>query len=339
MIAFADPNLFDVEDVTDIAVYQLGCDRASLRVDSLVGGVSAVIFLVSDGSGRRYVIKQARTVLDVPDLWTADPRRAHFEARALTLMGSLTPGGVPDVVAVLLDQHAIVLTAAPSHWVNYKSALLEGTARSGTSSEVALTLAALHSGTRDDVVVRASFDRQAELQSLRIEPWFEASVIRNPDLAELMTEAAAILRRPGRCLVHGDVTPKNVLGAPDAEGSWLLDPEVAHFGQPEFDAAMWCSHLLLKIHSARSTPQELVARTALAAFISTYAGQVEASLLNDDSLGLLIPAVCQARLFGKSRVEYREDVDVAALNVDLAAVMNSPGGSMSTLERIGGDIR
>lgn len=338
MIAAAEPDLFTVEDAANIAVSRLDCDRSSLMVESLVGGVSAVIFLVSDGSGKRYVIKQARAVLDVPDLWTADPGRALFEARALTVMGTLVPGQVPQVVSVLPEEHAIVLSAAPANWVNFKSALLEGTARASASAEIAMTLASVHNGTRSDAEIRDVFDRREEVEALRIEPWFEAAAEKNPQLVDLMDEAATLLRGAGKCLVHGDVTPKNVLCSSTGTGSWLLDPEVAHFGQPEFDTAMWCSHLLLKIHRKQSAEQRKLVGTALSDFITTYSAEVQDSLLNQENLGLLISAVCQARLFGKSRVEYRDDINRDALFGDLASIINSRTAATVTLERIGSDV-
>lgn len=338
MIAAADPDLFNVEDAANIAVNQLECDRSSLIVESLVGGVSAVIFLVSDGSGKRYVIKQARAVLDVPDLWTADPGRALFEARALTVMEALVPGRVPHVVTVLPKQNAIVLSAAPANWVNFKSALLQGTARADASAEIAMTLASVHNGTRSDTDIHHTFDRREEVEALRIEPWFEAAAVKNPQLADLMDEAASLLRGSGKCLVHGDVTPKNVLCSTTGSGSWLLDPEVAHFGQPEFDTAMWCSHLLLKIHRKQSAEQRTLVGTALNNFITTYSTEVQESLLNQENLGKLISAVCQARLFGKSRVEYRDDINRDALFADLAAIIHSKTSATDTLQRIGSDV-
>jgi len=45
------------------------------------------------------------------------------------------------------------------------------------------------------------------------------------------------------CLVHGDYSPKNVL---IGQGLWVIDFEVAHFGDPAFDLAFMLNHLLLK---------------------------------------------------------------------------------------------
>ncbi len=47
-----------------------------------------------------------------------------------------------------------------------------------------------------------------------------------------------------RALVHGDVSPKNILVGPD--GPVFLDAECAWFGDPAFDLAFCLNHLLLK---------------------------------------------------------------------------------------------
>jgi aminoglycoside phosphotransferase (APT) family kinase protein len=57
-----------------------------------------------------------------------------------------------------------------------------------------------------------------------------------------------------RALVHGDVSPKNILVGP--EGPVFLDAECAWYGDPAFDLAFCLNHLLLKClwrpaHAAR----------------------------------------------------------------------------------------
>ena len=47
-----------------------------------------------------------------------------------------------------------------------------------------------------------------------------------------------------RALVHGDVSPKNILVGPS--GPVFLDAECAWYGDPAFDLAFCLNHLLLK---------------------------------------------------------------------------------------------
>src|SRR5947208_5851567 len=47
-----------------------------------------------------------------------------------------------------------------------------------------------------------------------------------------------------KALVHGDVSPKNILAGP--HGPVFLDAECAWYGDPAFDLAFCLNHLLLK---------------------------------------------------------------------------------------------
>ena len=57
-------------------------------------------------------------------------------------------------------------------------------------------------------------------------------VIFTSGASEAIEIAAAMLQRR-RCLVHGDLSPKNVLLG--GGGLWVIDFEVAHVGDPAFD--------------------------------------------------------------------------------------------------------
>ena len=90
----------------------------------------------------------------------------------------------------------------------------------------------------------AAFDTGDNFRALRLEPYLLATGVRHPDLAPTL---AALVERTaaGRiALVHGDVSPKNILVGPD--GPVLLDAECAWYGDPAFDIAFCLNHLLLK---------------------------------------------------------------------------------------------
>ena len=111
------------------------------------------------------------------------------------------------------------------------------------------------------------------------------------------------------CLVHGDYSPKNVLVG---DGMWVIDFEVAHFGDPVFDVAYMLNHLLLKLlHLPGSAP---ALESSAACFWEAYASRVQDALLPETQYLLgHVGALMVARVDGKSPVEYltRDEQDLA----------------------------
>jgi 5-methylthioribose kinase len=103
------------------------------------------------------------------------------------------------------------------------------------------------------------------------------------------------------CLVHGDFSPKNVLVGPD--GLWVLDFEVAHFGDPVFDPAFMLNHLMLK---AIHRPDDAASYRACAeAFVASYEDGLPWELqLDPPALAGHIGCLMLARVDGKSPAEY-----------------------------------
>ena len=104
------------------------------------------------------------------------------------------------------------------------------------------------------------------------------------------------------CLVHGDVSPKNILVGPG--GPVFLDAECAWYGDPAFDLAFCLNHLLLKC---------LWVPEAKAAFLACYDALATAYLEAvtfpgvEERTASLLPALLLARVDGKSPVEYLQE--------------------------------
>src|SRR5690242_19694863 len=108
-----------------------------------------------------------------------------------------------------------------------------------------------------------------------------------------------------RALVHGDVSPKNILVGP--AGPVFLDAECAWYGDPAFDLAFCLNHLLLKC---------LLNRRAITRFLACYDRFAETYLqaarweLREETearAAQLLPALMLGRVDGKSPVEYITD--------------------------------
>jgi aminoglycoside phosphotransferase (APT) family kinase protein len=106
-------------------------------------------------------------------------------------------------------------------------------------------------------------------------------------------------------LVHGDVSPKNILVGPD--GPVFLDAECAWWGDPAFDLAFVLNHLLLKCLWTPTSRDGFLA--CCAALARTYLDGVtwEPAAALEARAAALLPGLFLARIDGKSPVEYVTD--------------------------------
>src|SRR5438093_529430 len=90
-------------------------------------------------------------------------------------------------------------------------------------------------------VGRERYCLKRALPRLKVAQLWEARVARNAVEWDGLVEITAATRR---ALVHGDVSPKNLLIGP--HGPIFIDAECAWYGDPAFDPAFCLNHLLLK---------------------------------------------------------------------------------------------
>ena len=290
----ADGEL-SISNVIGYLVSRRLLDGTSARAEALGGGVSSVVIAVGDGR-RELVVKQALAQLKTDEPWHASVGRTRSEATALSLARSLIPGAVPPLVAFDEEHHMLVVERAPSTWVDWKSLLLAGHVLPSTADWVGATLAAPHTGTAA-LPLPALLDETETFDALRLEPFYRTVAARAPEHRERIE--ALLDGLTARCLVHGDLSPKNILVGPEGQG-WIIDFEVAHRGDPCFDVAFLLAHLTLKaVHRPQSA--EEYDRCALR-FVSAYlggGGQI-------DFQGTLAHAglLLLARVGGKSPADY-----------------------------------
>jgi aminoglycoside phosphotransferase (APT) family kinase protein len=199
----------------------------------------------------------------------------------------------------------------PERFPNWKARLLAGSARTEDASEVARRLAHFHAASAGDARLARAFDTLDLFHALRLEPYLLATAARHPDLAgqlEALVERTAQLRV---ALVHGDVSPKNILLGP--RGPVFLDAECAWFGEPAFDAAFCLNHFLLKCLARPDARQAYL--DCYARFAQTYlAGATwEPRDALEARIAQLLPALFLARVDGKSPVEYVTDAKAKEL--------------------------
>lgn len=271
-----------------------GCPAA---VRPLAHGVSNVVLAVEAG-GFTGVVKQALPRLAVAEEWLAKRERTLTEAAALALVAELTPGAVPGVLDVDSDRCVAVVELAAPGMRNWKTALLAGEADPTVAARLGGLLATWHGETEHQADVARRYGDAEAFEQLRIDPYYRTVMRRWPALARPIGELVEELLDARRCLVHGDFSPKNVLVGPGS--LWVIDFEVAHFGDPVFDLAFMLNHLMLK---AIHRPADLAAyRGCAEAFLDAYRREARPGYLFGH-----VGALMLARVDGKSPAEYLSD--------------------------------
>jgi aminoglycoside phosphotransferase (APT) family kinase protein len=194
---------------------------------------------------------------------------------------------------------------APELHPSWKSELMAGRADARFATELGRRLAAIHAGTAGRADVARRFATDHIFHSIRVEPYIEFLASVYPRLADAFHAVARTTMETKRALVHGDVSPKNILCGPN--GPVILDAECAWYGDPAFDLAFCLNHLLLKsAWNRRGAPAYAACFAALAdTYLERVAWEPRDGLAA--RVGALLPVLFLARVDGKSPVEYLTD--------------------------------
>jgi Ser/Thr protein kinase RdoA (MazF antagonist) len=273
--------------------------------EPLAGGVSSDIWLVRAGDST-FCVKRALGRLRVAAEWRADVSRNLAEVRWLRQVAALDPAFAPAVLASDASIAAFAMEYLPpaTHEL-WKSQLARGRVVSGTAEAVGRRLALIHAAFAKSPTAAAEFDTGPSFHALRLEPYLIATARAHPGLANVLEGLAERTARTNLTVVHGDVSPKNILLGP--HGPVFVDAECAWFGDPAFDLAFCLNHLLLKTLWVASAESALLA--SFDALKEAYLGGVdwEPPAALEERAARLLPALFLARVDGKSPVEYLTD--------------------------------
>src|SRR5918994_3414129 len=228
------------------ALARLGLRRSedTPRFTRLTGGVSSDIWRVDLAHGP-VCVKRALPKLRVEQDWFAPVERNAYEAAWMRRAAEVAPEAVPQMLGQ--DDAAGVLVMAyldPADHRLWKADLRDGHADPDVARAVGNRLVRIHAATANDPEVAAAFATEAIFYDIRLEPYLVASARAHPDRSAALHALVEITARTRRALVHGDVSPKNILIGP--QGPIFLDAECAWYGDPAFDLAFCLNHLLLK---------------------------------------------------------------------------------------------
>jgi aminoglycoside phosphotransferase (APT) family kinase protein len=266
---------------------------------ALSGGVSSDIWRVELRSGP-ICVKRALPRLRVEQLWEVPVERNRYERLWMETANTIIPGVAPRVLAA--DDSGCFAMELLTGYPLWKAELAEGRANREFAAKVGNCLARIHAATAGDAACAAKFDTDANFHAIRLEPYLLAAGKIHVSLEKRLKELAEITSRTKLALVHGDVSPKNILVGP--QGPVFLDAECAWYGDPAFDLAFCLNHLLLKglwvpvRRSAFLQCFDVLAETYLAGVAWELRATIEARA------AALLPGLLLARVDGKSPVEY-----------------------------------
>lgn len=230
--------------------------------------------------------------------------------RWLRRAAAVLPDVAPTVVAEDADSHIFAMTFIPGAPV-WKDELIAGRIDADFAAAVGRSLVTIHAATANDPTVAAEFRTGALFDALRIDPFLRYVAERDPARGPRLQRIAASLAERQVALVHGDVSPKNILVGP--AGPVLLDAECAVYGDPAFDLAFCLTHLLLKaVWLSDHRGQLLAAARALAdAYLAGVEWEQRSDL--DRRAATLTAALLLARVDGKSPAAYLDEADRATV--------------------------
>ena len=311
---------------------------SGFEVSPLTGGVSSDIVRIRLADGRDFCAKRALPQLKVATEWKAPLERNHYEVAWLRRAGAIVPGAAPRVLAEDRAHGIALLEYLPADdYLLWKAELLAGRADPQVPAAVARALGRIHAATLDDAATAAAFPTDHLIDALRLDPYLRFTAGRHPALADRILGVLKTTATTKLALVHGDVSPKNILVSKRDGHPVLLDAECAWYGDPAFDAAFCLNHLALKSVHMPALTQELL--TEARDFARRWLGHFPAALAADldRRVAALLPCLMLARIDGKSPVEYLSEEGrqkVRALSMPLIADPVPTTGAL--IERLAG---
>ena len=271
-------------------------------VTPLSGGVSSDIVRV-EAHGRTFCVKRALAKLKVAADWRAPVERNHAEAEWIRVAGEVDRDAVPEILAEDPAQGLFAMSwLPPDAYPVWKSALRDGRIDVGFAAEVGRRVARIHAATANRADIAARFANDHIFHPIRLEAYLVATAERHPDLRDELSALVEVTGSTKRALVHGDVSPKNILVGP--HGPVFLDAECAWYGDPAFDLAFCLNHMLLKGVWRREWAERYL--DCFDALVQAYLNGVtwEPPDEIERRAARLLPGLFLARVDGKSPVEY-----------------------------------
>jgi len=314
------------------ALHRLGLLEAgeTATLTPLPGGIASDIWKV-ELPARTVCIKRALHRLKVKADWFVPIERNLYEWLYLEIAERAAPGSTPELIARDTEAYLFVMEYLdPDSYPLWKDQLRDGWTDVSFAADVGRQLATIHSYTAARPEIARQFPTDAIFYASRMESYLEATARVHPDLEAQLSSLIQTTMHTKHALVHGDVSPKNILHGP--RGPVLLDPECAFYGDPAFDLAFCLNHLLLKCLWHPAAQSGLL--RCFEALKDTYSSLVdwEPAAHIEERAARLLPGLFLARIDGKSPVEYiTADADRQMVRRTARALLIAPVSRLSSV--------
>ncbi len=272
------------------------------RYTALTGGVASDIWKV-DTASRTFAVKRALPKLKVATDWYVPVARNAYEVKWIEVVRGILPNAVPGLLGHDLAAGLFAMAYLdPAQYRNWKAALRDGHTDEAFTAEVGRALARIHAATAKSEVMARTFATDETFHAIRLAAYLEATAPKHPQVADALMALSRDTLATKLTLVHGDVSPKNILIGP--AGPVFLDAECAWYGDPAFDLAFCLNHMLLKcLWTPRAAPSFLRLFDILR---QNYLAGVnwEPPAVMEQRTAHLLPGLFLARVDGKSPAEY-----------------------------------
>ena len=268
----------------------------------LTGGVSSDIVRVDLECGP-ICIKRALLKLKVKADWQAPVERSQYEVEWMRIAADIDSRSVPKVLGEDRETGMFAMEFLdPARYPVWKTQLRDGDISIDTAREVGRRVAAIQGRTAGHLDVAQKFATDYIFFPIRLEPYLAATAKKHPDCADRLESLVRVTGATKKALVHGDISPKNILAGPD--GPVFLDAECAWYGDPAFDLAFCLNHLLLKcVWRPQWESRYLGSFDALSGgYLTNVEWESRADI--EERTAHLLPGLLLGRVDGKSPVEY-----------------------------------
>ncbi|NRA37383.1 MAG: aminoglycoside phosphotransferase family protein [Planctomycetes bacterium] len=292
------------------ALVRMGLIKANdhIEFEALTGGVASDIWKVQTPE-QCFCLKRALAELKVEQQWSVSTERNNFEVKWFQYIAEIIPQLVPAILGHDLESQTFAMEYfEPAAYPVLKQELFAGRMHLAAVGELATQLACIHQQSSQQADLARTFNNHQLFHDLRIDPYFVSTLNKHQHLEEHIAPLTELLRTTHTALVHGDVSPKNILIGDT--GPILLDAECAVYGDPAFDLAFLLNHFLLKSVNRKELHQDYL--QAFTLIVDSYLENVqwEESTALEQRAARYLGVLLLARIDGKSPVEYiTEDHD------------------------------